>query len=176
MPKQNICYMYIQEKEKKKEKKRRKNCQPTYYVYMEWSKLIYFLVYLILLVYLPWLLICNIYIYGYEYVYILLPSLKWWLLADMSLWPCHHHNRRRNSAAGLWWFMSEQMPLTLHWMRERKSNIDIWNKRKKKKKKDVSDQRILKANTYGTGNSRSKKKEIGHKCSFFSLSITLYLT
>jgi len=39
-------------------------------------------------------------------------------------------------------------------MRERKSNIDIWNKRKKKKKKDVSDQRILKANTYGTGNSR----------------------
>jgi hypothetical protein len=39
-------------------------------------------------------------------------------------------------------------------MRERRSNIDIWNGRKKKKKKDVNDQRVLKANTYGTGKRR----------------------
>jgi hypothetical protein len=47
--------------------------------------------------------------------------------------------------------------LFIEWEKENQTSIS-GIKRKKKKKKDVSDQRILKANTYGTGNSRSKKK------------------
>ncbi len=119
----------------KNKEKKKKNCQPTYYIHIEWSKLICSLIYPVLRVQLPWLLVCIIYIYTRVCVCILLPNLKWWLLADMSLWPCHHHHHHhRNFAGGLWWFMREQMPLTLHRMRERRSNIDIWNRRKEERK------------------------------------------
>jgi hypothetical protein len=63
------------------------------------------------------------------------------------------------------------MPLTLHRIRERRSNIDIWNRRKderEREKKNASNQRILKGNTYETGKRRGNTTQI--LFSFFCLS------
>jgi hypothetical protein len=48
--------------------------------------------------------------------------------------------------------MSEQMPLILDQIGERRSNIDIWKKRKKKKKRQIHMEQVL-YTTIGRGES-----------------------
>lgn len=123
-----------------------------------------------LLVHLPWLLICNVYIYIYMYCFQAWSDSCWHICLYGLVIIIINPLGRRNSAVGLRWFMREHMP-SPHWMKERRSNIDIYNRRGKKRCRDPN----RNSRQIHLGQVKEdKNEEIRHKCSsFFLLLLTM---